>query len=285
MAEPLASCVQGTFRGQPCLRLALPSGDTAVVALHGATVISWVSGGRERLFLSERSHFNGRDAIRGGVPVCWPQFNARGNLQKHGFARNMPWVADAAAVLTPTTAQATLRLSSGAATLALWPQAFEAQLSVALTPGGLRVALGVHNTDTQPLAFSGALHTYFAVDDIAQTQLDGLGGQPEWDALTDANGVAADALRFEGNFDRVYTAAAAPLTLHTGAAHKLTIAQSPEWADTVVWTPGAANAAQMADMEPEGHQRMLCVEAAQVMQPTSVPAGGVWQGWQQINVT
>jgi glucose-6-phosphate 1-epimerase len=71
--------------------------------------------------------------------------------------------------------------------------------------------------------------------------------------------------------------------LHTGP-HRLAISQSPEWAHTVVWTPGAANAAQMADMEPEGHQRMLCVEAAQVMQPTSVPAGAVWQGWQQLNV-
>jgi glucose-6-phosphate 1-epimerase len=283
MADTLASCVNDTFQGQPCLRLALPGGDTAVVALHGATVISWVSGGRERLFLSARSHFNGRDAIRGGVPVCWPQFNARGNLQKHGFARNMPWVADAVSVLAPDSVQATLRLSSSAATLALWPQSFQAQIGVTLTPGGLRVALGVHNTDTQPLAFSGALHTYFAVDNIAQAQLDGLGGQPEWDALTDANGVAADALRFDGNFDRVYGAAPASLTLHAGS-HRLSISQSPEWAHTVVWTPGAANAAQMADMEPEGHQRMLCVEAAQVMQPTSVPAGGVWQGWQQMNV-
>jgi glucose-6-phosphate 1-epimerase len=283
MADTLASCVNDTFQGQPCLRLALPGGDTAVVALHGATVISWVSGGRERLFLSARSHFNGRDAIRGGVPVCWPQFNARGNLQKHGFARNMPWVADGEPLVAATRVQATLRLSSGAATQAIWPHTFEARITVALTPGGLRVTLGVHNTGAQPLPFSGALHTYFAVDDIAQARLDGLGGQPEWDALTGADGLAADVLRFDGNFDRVYGAAAAPLTLHAGA-HRLAISQSPEWAHTVVWTPGAANAAQMADMEPEGHQRMLCVEAAQVMQPTSVSAGGLWQGWQQMNV-
>jgi len=278
-----ATCVSETFQGQPCVRLGLPGGDTALVALHGATVVSWVAGGRERLFLSAASPFNGRDAIRGGVPVCWPHFNVRGCLPKHGFVRNLAWAADVPPVLTAHAAHATLRLSSGPLTQALWPQAFDARLTVVLTPGGLRVTLDVANPDGQPLVFTGALHTYFAVDDIAQAQLTGLGGQSEWDALSDANGIAADTLRFPGGFDRVYHAAAAPLTLHDGA-HRLAIAQSPEWAHTVVWTPGAANAAGMADMAPGGHQRMLCVEAAQVLHPITVAAGAQWQGWQQLNV-
>ena len=278
-----ATCIPDTFQGQACVRLCLPCGDTALVALHGATVLSWVAAGRERLFLSAASPFNGRDAIRGGVPVCWPQFNVRGRLPKHGFARNLPWMADAHPVLAADSAQTSLRLGSGPATLALWPQTFEARLTVSLTPGGLRVALGVDNPDAQPLVFSGALHTYFAVDDVAQVQLTGLGGQSEWDALSDTHGTAADTLHFKGGFDRVYSAAAAPLTLHDGA-HRLSIAQSPDWAHTVVWTPGAANAAGMADMAPGSHQRMLCVEAAQVLQPIAVPAGGQWQGWQQLNV-
>ncbi len=79
------------FQGQPCQRLTLPSGDSVLVALQGAHVLSWVAQGRERLFLSERNVWDGQAAIRGGVPVCFPQFNQRGDLPKHGFARNVAW--------------------------------------------------------------------------------------------------------------------------------------------------------------------------------------------------
>ena len=78
------------FQGQPCHRIHIACGDSALVALQGAHVLSWVSGGRERLFLSPANHWDGRTAIRGGIPVCFPQFNARGGLPRHGFARLHP---------------------------------------------------------------------------------------------------------------------------------------------------------------------------------------------------
>ena len=76
------------FQGLPTHKLTLPCGDSLRVALHGAHVLSWVSQGRERLYLSPHSVMDAHAAIRGGVPVCFPQFNQRGPLPKHGFARN-----------------------------------------------------------------------------------------------------------------------------------------------------------------------------------------------------
>lgn len=279
----LASCNPELFQGLPCRRLVLPNGDSVLVALHGAQVLSWVVAGRERLYLSPRSPMDGKAAIRGGVPVCFPQFNQRGPLPKHGFARNLPWVVDELTHVEEQDAQLMLRLSASAATRAFWAEAFDAMLTVRLEPGCLQITLDVHNTGDRPLSFTGALHTYLAVNDIAAVQLEGLLGQAQWDAVTDQQGHAPGALRFEGEFDRVYCAAAKALTLHDGAVC-VRIDQSPSFADTVVWNPGAAKCASLPDMPADGFARMLCVEAAQVMQPALVQAGAHWQGWQRLSV-
>jgi glucose-6-phosphate 1-epimerase len=280
-----------SFQGQRCIRLALPRGDTVIVALHGAQVLSWQSGGRECLYLSPRALFDGRSAIRGGIPVCFPQFNARGSLPKHGFARNLPWalvappqLADGATTSWPEIGQQVcLRLCATEATRALWPHAFEAVLTVSLQPGSLQVALKVDNTDVQPLQFTGALHTYLAVDDIAGARLEGLQGQGYWNAVTDQTGLASGCIGFKSEFDRVYAAAPSALTLHDGP-HGLQVAQSASFADTVVWNPGAELCGRLGDMPPHGFARMLCVEAAQVMTPVEVAAGQTWQGWQRLTV-
>jgi len=83
-----------TFRDTPCIRIE-SDGASALVALHGAHVLSWIpANGRERLFLSDRAVFDGHAAIRGGIPVIFPQFSDRGLLPKHGFARTRTWAFD-----------------------------------------------------------------------------------------------------------------------------------------------------------------------------------------------
>ena len=278
-----ATCRDTAFAGLPACELSLPQGDRLVVALQGAQVLSWASGGQERLYLSPQSKFDGQAAIRGGVPVCFPQFNQRGpladRLPKHGFARNVAWQAYAAE-LSDDHARLTLRLKDSAQTRAWWPQAFALELHIDLSPGALQLTLNVHNTDTEPLAFSGALHTYLAVPDVTQATLQGLGGQPEWDSLTDTHASAADTLRFAAEFDRVYEAAPQPLTLNG----TLQIRQSPSWAHTVAWNPAQALSQRLADMPDDGWRHMLCVEAAQVYAPITLPAGGRWAGWQRLQV-
>ena len=288
-AASSAACGE-LYRGQACQRLTLPCGDTVLVALQGAHVLSWVSQGRERLYLSPNNLWDGTSAIRGGVPVCFPQFNQRGTLPKHGFARNMVWQVDdaalgAAAVVSGEAAHIAFTLSANPDTLAIWQQAFVAVLRVALTPGQLSLTLTVNNTEAQnELHFTGALHTYLAVDDIDLTELRGLAGRPEWDAVADVHGVADEVLYFDGEFDRVYEAAPHPLHLQDGTG-TVQIEQSPSWANSVVWNPGEGKCAALADMPAHGFARMVCVEAAQVFEPISIPAAGQWVGWQRLTVS
>ena len=281
---PEATATPEVFAGQPCVRLQLDADNHLLVALHGGHVLSWVANGAEQLYLSPRSAFDGRSAIRGGVPVCFPQFNQRGPLPKHGFARNLPWVAGGAIPGAQSgTVQLALTLQHSAATLALWPHPFILQLVLTLGQGHLALDVSVDNTGNAPLSFMLALHTYFRVADIAQTRVDGLDGCASWDSLVDVHSHQQGAIHFTGEFDRVFTAAAAPLQFTDG--HKtVKVAQSASLGNTVVWNPGAAKCATLADMPPDGYVQMLCIEAAQIDTPVTLAAGARWTGGQSLSL-
>lgn len=279
-----------SFRGQPAARLVLADGSACTVALHGAQLLSWTpADGIERLYLSPAARFDGTSAIRGGVPVCWPQFNQRGALPKHGFARNVAWrldTADAAKADADAGAKTqdtlVLSLKDDDATRAIWPHAFHARLAVTLAPRTLRIALTIDNTGRAPWSFAAALHTYLRVDDVGAASLEGLQGANRWDAVHDDRHVEmAPSLRFGTEFDSVYVAPARPLRLvQPGGA--LEIAQSASCTETVVWNPGPALAATLADLPDDGWRHMLCVEAARIDEPVMLAAGATWQGWQQL---
>ncbi|XP_052732101.1 putative glucose-6-phosphate 1-epimerase isoform X1 [Vigna angularis] len=70
-------------------------GSSAEVYLYGAHVTSWKNDhGEELLFLSSKAVFKPPKAIRGGIPICFPQFGGLGTLDQHGFARNRLWSID-----------------------------------------------------------------------------------------------------------------------------------------------------------------------------------------------
>jgi glucose-6-phosphate 1-epimerase len=271
------------FRGQPAVRLVAANGAACTVALHGGQLLSWTTpDGVERLYLSPEAVFDGRAALRGGVPVCWPQFNQRGPLAKHGFARKVAWEAEAADPAEPS--RVVLRLVDDAATRAIWPHAFALRLEATLGGDSLRIALAVHNTGDTAWSFTAALHSYLRVDDIAMARLEGLRGAQRWDAVVDRRLTeSAQALAFDAEFDSVYAAPAMALRL-VQPSGTLEIAQSASCTETVVWNPGEALTAKLADMPDDGYRHMLCVEAAAIDTPVQLAPGAQWQGWQQLTV-
>lgn len=286
---PDPGVAEGSLRalqGQPCIRLTTVQGDSALVALHGAQVLSWVTGGRERLYLSPRAVFDGQSTIRGGIPLCFPQFNQRGPLPKHGFARNLAWRRAPASKDGDAQSTVRLELTDSDVTRAWWPECFVAQLTVVLGAGSLGVQLVVHNTgntDDRALDFTTALHTYLRVEDVERAQLSGLDGCARWDALAGARGVQQGPVTFDGEYDRVFSAPTGSIHLNDGA-HCLQISQSASLSNTVVWNPGAALCARLADLPSDGYRSMLCVEAAQIDQSVALAPGQQWQGWQEFKV-
>ena len=69
------------------------AGDVARISPHGAQLLSWQpAGAPEQIYLSPMSRPGPGVAVRGGAPICFPQFSERGPLPKHGFARTRRWV-------------------------------------------------------------------------------------------------------------------------------------------------------------------------------------------------
>ncbi len=270
-----------TVGGLACWRLRLPGGDSALVSEHGAQVLSWRAGGVERLYLSPRALLDGRGAIRGGVPVCWPQFSDRGPLPRHGVVRQRRWTPVEPSAPTGDEVRLDLAIAHAPGELPGWPHADAVTLSAVLRPGALQVSLTVRNTGPAPLEFTGALHTYLAVGDIEAVALHGLAGRTGWDALTGASGPAAETTRFSAEFDRVYGSPASDLLVDDGR-RRLRVRQGGGWCDTVVWNPWSAKTATLSDLPADGWRHMLCVEAARVFEPAVVAPGADWVGWQRL---
>lgn len=280
------------IQGIAALRYQSPAGDSVAVALQGAQVLSWRTAdgadGVERLYLSPCSAADGHSAIRGGIPVCFPQFNQRGpapGLPKHGFARNLPWQ-----VAQQGDGVLEMVLHSSEATHAWWPESFEARLSVMLAPNRLRVRLRATNTGARPWPLTAALHTYLRVDDITRCSLHGLQGLACWDALADTRFAEPRERIVFGEapgagFDRVFSlpraGAAHALSLEQGAA-RLAIDNQPGATETVVWNPGAALSAELADLPDDGWRHMLCVEAASIDAPLVLAPGQSWEIAQEL---
>ena len=268
--------------GLPKLTLASASGSRAEVYLHGATVVSWQpAGDTERLFLSRVSRFGPGEAIRGGVPLVFPQFGTLGPLRQHGFARRMPWgfvgAATSGEVIT-----ATLRLQDSEETRRDWPHRFLAELIVSLGGRELAITLAITNTDDEPFTFTAALHTYLAVADLAEARVEGLAGLRYRDHTaggTEAQQVSAQ-VDFSGQVDRLYLNTPAELRLVEAA--RTTVIRSAGFPDAVVWNPGAGKCAAMADLEPGDYRRYVCVEAAAAGAPVALAPGERWQGTQTL---
>jgi glucose-6-phosphate 1-epimerase len=268
--------------GLPKVVLVAADGARAEVYLHGAHVTSWIpAGDTERLFLSSRSAFGSGSAIRGGVPVIFPQFANEGPLPKHGFVRNMPWQVVSVSPHGAEVAEATLRLSSSPATEAIWPHAFVAELGVAVRAQSLDIELSVVNSGSDPFTFNAALHTYLRVADARQTFVSGLAGHSYRDSA--AGGVRrddAERLAIAGEIDRVYLDVSSLVKVEE--RDRATNVEMDGFTDVVVWNPGSTKSAALPDMEPDDYLRMLCVEAAAVGTPVMVARGARWSGSQRL---
>jgi glucose-6-phosphate 1-epimerase len=242
--------VVGT-NGMDMVTLSSPAGDfSCCIYAHGATVTSWKHNGSEKIFCSSKAIFNGVKAIRGGIPVAFPQFGQPNKaMAQHGFARNSPW--DVKCLYnSETSATVVFSMQENADTLSQWPYKFELNYFVTLSAENLVCELKICNTGSEAFSCHGLLHTYFAVDDIRIVSVRGLEGSSFLDKVT--GGLASEVETRDGvtigqEVDRIYSASAGgPLPdveIYCGDRAMMRVAKASCLEDTADTAPSATDPA------------------------------------------
>lgn len=232
---------------------------TAGISLHGGHVVSYKPAGQEDLiWMSEKAVFDGKAALRGGIPVCWPWFG-RIAAPAHGFARSAEWelvehrenengvIVELALLPTEETHK-------------IWPHLFDARLIVEVGDT-LKVTLKVLNIDDEAWNFSGALHTYLNVGDISQAQTTGMGSE-YIDSLKGGEVCqGGEVLQLSDTIDRVYSKPEAQILVKDPVLERTLSVENHGHNSAVLWNPWAEGAQSMGDMADNGYQTMLCVES------------------------
>jgi len=239
----------------------------AVISLQGAHILSWVpTGNDEVIWVSADATFSMGKSVRGGIPICWPWFGAHesdSSFPAHGFARTVLWDVIDTKVLSADETEITFRLVTHELDNKLklmWPQATIAEYKISIGKK-LTMELTTFNKSDKSMIVGQALHTYFNIDDINNTKVNGLEGKTYLDKTDGFNSKIQDGpISVDSEVDRVYLDTKDDITIDD-EIRKIIIKKQGSHS-TVVWNPWKDVAEKMGDLGEEGYQKMLCVESA-----------------------
>ena len=267
----------------PCTPVTRTADDGARVegCAHGGHITGWWPGGarESRLWMSPSSRCGRGTAIRGGIPVVFPQFGVLGALPKHGFARDRAWhrrepAGSGGASLEFTT---TIEGEPG------WPHQAMLGLSATCHGNRLTVRLTVTNTGSTPFTFTAALHTYLRVSSTHDATVEGLSGRQAVDAMAGgrATTLPPGPLAAVGPTDLMVRDAPGSVVLRDPSTTDLTLAATG-FRDYVVWNPGPGHG--LADVRPGDENGFVCVEPA-ALDPVGLGPRQQWVGALSLTAT
>ncbi|CAI0454979.1 unnamed protein product [Linum tenue] len=275
--------------GFPRIVLADPSGSSAEVLLYGGQVVSWKNERREELlFMSSKAIWKPPKAIRGGLPVFFPQFGNLGTSERNGFARNRFWTIDSdPSPLPPSNNHSSvdLLLKSTDEDLKIWPRSFELRLRVSLSAGKLTLIPRVRNTDTKPFSFTFALRNYLSVSDISEVRVEGLETLDYLDNLMRRERFTeqADAITFDGEVDRIYLSSPQKIAIIDHEKKRTFVLRKDGMPDAGMWNPWDKRAKTVPDLGYEDYKTMLCVDSAVTETPIVLKPLEEWKGYQELS--
>jgi len=253
--------------GLPRIQITGP-GAEGEMYLHGAQVTSWRPGGNDEvLFLSTKSRWHEGQAIRGGIPICFPWFRAKTDDPKapaHGFVRTRSWQLESI-VEEGRGVVVSMSIESDDQTRRWLPADFRLVHRVVFGPE-LILELACTNKGTKDLCFEEALHTYNRVSDVANVRLQGLAGVQFLDN-TDSNiaKVQQGDVTIASATDNAFMATKTDIDLLDPKFRRHIRLQKANSLTTVVWNPWSEGAARLGDLSDGEWTQFVCVEASNIL--------------------
>lgn len=249
-----------------------------LIAQQGAQVLSYQRLGEPPLlWLSDQATFRQGKSVRAGAPVCWPWFGIfernpdsvkamfKGEQPPaHGLVRGRDWQL-LRAEEHGDHLQFEFELPEAQGELPGWPHDVQLKLLVELGDQ-LKLTLTSYNLGNTDVILSQALHSYFAVSDVRQVQVEGVDGLAYIETLANWEQRKQQGnLGFAGETDRIYLNAPERLAIVDPHWSRRIILQASGSRTAVIWNPWTDRARDLPDMADDGWQRMLCIETANVL--------------------
>lgn len=233
----------------PIIEIAHPK-VKAKVALQGAHLLSWqpAHSAQDVFWLSEVEPFKLGNAIRGGVPICYPWF---GGVKQpaHGTARNRLWELSAYHVQ---------------------PEQVKLEFSLFDDNKNLEAKMEMELGETCQLCFTHlaegeaqvALHSYFKVKNIEQMELFGLPDRV-FNSLIQQQQAVSSPRKIAELVDEIYEANQQPTLIQDLGYSRQIEVEHCNASEVVVWNPWHK---VMSGMSETGYRTMVCVETARIHQ-------------------
>ena len=229
------------------------------ISLWGGNLLSYRPKSEEHdiFWLGDLNKFDNKQAIRGGIPVCWPRFaeeELNNHLPRHGFARLSTW----------TLQKVNVDETKIEAELSLIPEEkyhlnLSAKLFLKIT-NKLEYMLETTNLGTEDFSFSEALHAYFNISSIKDIEILGLAGHQYKNSLDGKIYTLDKDLQIKGEFDSIFLNQVEPVKIIDKGYEREIVIEKQGSNTTVVWNPNK----DLAEMSQDQYKTFVCVEPSNV---------------------
>jgi len=244
------------------------TGASSEIYLLGGVVTSYKDAdGTEFIAVRPDAKMDGSKPISGGLSHCWPQFGP-GEIQQHGFARNVNWT-----VKSMTDTSLVLEMAPSDYTKEIWDKEFLCTFSVDLNDDKLSTKMVAENKGEEAFDFQAALHSYFTVSSLDNLEIAGsFEGKEFLNKMVGDGEMQTEersAITISEEYDRVYSGVNDPVLNDKGTGKSLSVLNTAGWEDTVLWNPYGD--------EGMGYNNFVCVESVK-FDPVTLEAGASWTG-------